>query len=43
MPTEVYLTYPSQYIVPFHYAHPVTGKPYVATRTDQNAERIKAQ
>ena len=43
MPTEVYLTYPSQYIVPFHYAHPVTGKPYTGARTDQNAERIKAQ
>lgn len=28
MPTEVYLTYPSPYIVPFHYPNPVTGKPY---------------
>jgi hypothetical protein len=28
MPTEVYLTYPSFYIVPFHYPNPVTGKPY---------------
>jgi hypothetical protein len=28
MPTEVYLTYPSQYVVPFHYPNPVTGKPY---------------
>lgn len=28
MPTEVYLTYPSPYIVPFHYPHPVTGRPY---------------
>jgi len=43
MPTEVYLTYPSQYIVPFHYPNPVTGKPYTGARTDQNAERIKAQ
>ena len=25
MPTEVYLTYPSYYVVPFHYPHPVTG------------------
>ena len=25
MPTEVYLTYPSYYLVPFHYPHPVTG------------------
>jgi hypothetical protein len=30
LPTEVYLTYPSPYIVPFHYPHPVTGKPYGA-------------
>jgi len=43
MPTEVYLTYPSQYIVPFHYPHPITRKPYIGARTDQNAERIKAQ
>jgi hypothetical protein len=28
MPTEVYLTYPNFYIVPFHYPNPVTGKPY---------------
>lgn len=26
LPTTVYLTYPSPHIVPFHYAHPVTGK-----------------
>jgi len=43
MPTEIYLTYPSQYIVPFHYRHPVTGKPYEGARTDQAAERIQAQ
>jgi hypothetical protein len=30
LPTEVYLTYPSPHIVPFHYPHPVTGKPYEA-------------
>jgi hypothetical protein len=41
MPTEVYLTYPSPYIVPFHYPNPVTGKPYSGARTDQAAERIK--
>lgn len=29
-PTVVYLTYPSPYVVPFHYPNPVTGKPYVA-------------
>lgn len=28
-PTVVYLTYPSYYIVPFHYPNPVTGKPWV--------------
>ena len=27
-PTVVYLTYPSYYIVPFHYPNPVTGKPF---------------
>jgi hypothetical protein len=25
-PSVVYLTYPSYYVIPFHYAHPVTGK-----------------
>ena len=29
MPTEVYLTYPSYYVVPFHYPHPVTGATYL--------------
>jgi hypothetical protein len=29
-PTTVYLTYPSYYIVPFHYPNPVTGKPFFA-------------
>lgn len=28
LPTVVYLTYPSPYIVPFHYPNPVTGKPF---------------
>ena len=27
-PTVVYLTYPSFYIVPYHYPNPVTGKPW---------------
>jgi hypothetical protein len=28
-PTVVYLTYPSYYIVPYHYPNPVTGKPWI--------------
>jgi hypothetical protein len=28
LPTVVYLTYPSPYIVPFHYPNPVTGRPF---------------
>ena len=35
MPTEVYLTYPSQYIVPFHYPNPVTGKPYPPVKAER--------
>jgi hypothetical protein len=35
MPTEVYLTYPSQYVVPFHYPNPVTGKPYSPAKADR--------
>jgi hypothetical protein len=35
MPTEVYLTYPSQYVVPFHYPNPVTGKPYLPAQADR--------
>jgi hypothetical protein len=35
MPTEVYLTYPSQYIVPFHYPNPVTGKPYAPEKAER--------
>jgi hypothetical protein len=27
-PTVVYLTYPSYYIIPYHYPNPVTGKPF---------------
>jgi hypothetical protein len=38
LPTEVYLTYPSPYIVPFHYVHPVTGKP-IDTTVDIAADR----
>ncbi len=26
-PTQVYLTYPSFYVIPYHYPNPVTGKP----------------
>jgi hypothetical protein len=29
-PTEVYRSFPGVYVPPFHYAHPVTGKPLVA-------------
>jgi hypothetical protein len=28
LPSVVYLTYPSPYIVPFHFPHPVTGAPF---------------
>ena len=35
MPTEVYLTYPSQYIAPFHYPNPVTGKPYPPVKAER--------
>jgi SnoaL-like domain len=27
-PSVVYLTYPSYYVIPFHYSHPVTGIPW---------------
>jgi hypothetical protein len=30
LPSVVYLTYPSPYIVPFHFPHPVTGAPFRA-------------
>lgn len=32
LPTVVYLTYPSPYIVPFHYPNPVTGRPFDESR-----------
>ncbi len=28
-PSVVYLTYPSYYIIPFHYPNPVTGEPFI--------------
>ena len=33
-PTTVYLTYPSYYIIPYHYPNPVTGKAMVPDRGD---------
>jgi SnoaL-like domain len=35
MPSEVYLTYPSPYIVPFHYPNPVTGKAWHPVRGER--------
>ncbi len=32
LPSVVYLTYPSPYIVPFHFPHPVTGAPFQEPR-----------
>ena len=37
-PTVVYLTYPSYYIVPFHYPNPVTGKPWVPLTAEAGAQ-----
>lgn len=36
-PTVVYLTFPSYYIVPYHYANPVTGKPWKALTAEAGA------
>jgi hypothetical protein len=36
-PTVVYLTYPSYYIVPFHYPNPVTGKPWTPLTAEAGA------
>jgi hypothetical protein len=36
-PTVVYLTYPSYYIVPFHYPNPVTGKPWKPLMSEAGA------
>ena len=36
-PTVVYLTYPSYYIVPFHYPNPVTGKPFKPLMSEAGA------
>jgi len=37
-PSVVYLTYPSYYIIPFHYAHPVTGAPWKVAAGDAGAQ-----
>jgi len=42
-PTVVYLTYPSYYIVPFHYPNPVTGKPWVPLTAEAGAQASPAQ
>ena len=36
-PTVVYLTYPSYYIVPYHYPNPVTGKRFIPGRAEIGA------
>jgi len=36
-PTNVYLTYPAYYIIPFHYPNPVTGKPFRPDRGEVGA------
>ena len=42
-PTVVYLTYPSYYIVPYHYPNPVTGKPFVPLTQEAGAYASPAQ
>ena len=42
-PTVVYLTYPSYYIVPFHYPNPVTGKPWVPLTGQAGAQASPTQ
>jgi hypothetical protein len=42
-PTVVYLTYPSYYIVPFHYPNPVTGKPWTPLTADAGAQASPTQ
>jgi hypothetical protein len=37
-PSVVYLTYPSYYVVPFHYPNPVTGKPYAVPSAESGAQ-----
>lgn len=42
-PTVVYLTYPSYYIVPFHYPNPVTGKPWTPLTAQAGAQASPSQ
>ncbi len=37
-PSVVYLTYPSYYVIPYHYPNPVTGKPYAPPMAEQGAQ-----
>jgi SnoaL-like domain len=39
-PSVVYLTYPSYYIIPFHYPHPVTGVPWKVMAGDAGAQQF---
>lgn len=39
-PRVVYLTYPSYYVIPFHYPNPVTGKPWVPEMGEAGAQRF---
>lgn len=42
-PTVVYLTYPSYYVVPYHYPNPVTGKPWVPLTAEAGAQASPTQ
>lgn len=42
-PTVVYLTYPSYYIVPYHYPNPVTGKPWKPLMQEAGAQASPTQ
>ena len=42
-PTVVYLTYPSYYIVPYHYPNPVTGKPFTPLTQEAGAYASPSQ
>jgi len=37
-PSVVYLTYPSYYILPYHYPNPVTGKPWIALNGEKGVD-----
>jgi len=41
-PSVVYLTYPSYYVVPFHYPNPVTGRAYVPPSGPSGAQPFAA-